>query len=70
MRLYQMHAVGGEDMDVIHKTVNVYAPDRCVYFVSDAPHLLKTFRNNLFSSRANGGKRLLKVDVNILCATT
>lgn len=56
-----MHAVGGEDMEVVHKTLNVYAPDRFIYFVSDAHHLLKTFRNNLYSSRAYGGKRLLKV---------
>ena len=32
--LYQLHSVGGEDMDVVHKTINVYAPDRCVFFVS------------------------------------
>ena len=31
--LYQLHSVGGEDMDVVHKTINVYAPDRCVFFV-------------------------------------
>ena len=57
--LYQLHSVGGGDMDVVHKTINVYAPDRCVFFISDAQHLLKTFRNNLFSSRINRGKRLL-----------
>ncbi len=34
MWLYQLHSVGGEDMDVVHKTVTVYAPDRCVFFVS------------------------------------
>ena len=32
--LYQLHSVGGGDMDVVHKTVNVCAPDRCVFFVS------------------------------------
>ena len=31
--LYQLHSVGGGDMDVVHKTINVYAPDRCVFFV-------------------------------------
>ncbi len=64
MQLYQLHATGGEDLGVVHKTVNVYAPDRSIFFVSDAPHLLKTFRKNLFSSRPNGGKRLMKVTLN------
>ena len=31
--LYQLHSVGGGDMDVVHKTINVYAPDRYVFFV-------------------------------------
>ena len=54
MRLYQLHATGDEDLGVVHKTVNVYAPDRSIFFISDAPHLLNTFRNNnnyiMFSS--------------------
>ena len=61
MQLYQLHAMGGEDLGVVHKTVNLYAPDREIFFISDAPHLLKTFRNNLLSSRSHCGKRLLKV---------
>ena len=36
-------------MDVVHKTVNVYATDRCAFFISDAPHLLKTLLSVFFS---------------------
>jgi len=36
---------------VIFDTVNKSAPSRVLYFVSDVPHLLKTIRNCLYSSR-------------------
>ena len=35
--LYQLHSVGGGDMDVVHKTINVCAPDRCVFVVATFP---------------------------------
>ena len=57
--------MGGEEFGVVHKTVNPYDPDRFIFFMSDCPHLEKTVRNNIFNSRASGGKRLLKVI--ILC---
>lgn len=60
MKMVSMHRTA-EDGSVVYKTVNVYAPDRHIFFVSDVPHLMKTFRNNIFKSRENGGKRLLKV---------
>ena len=44
---YRMH--GGlndhPDADVVYKTENLFAPDRYVYFIADAPHLMKTARN-------------------------
>lgn len=33
-----------------YKTVNLYAPERCIFFFSDAPHLIKTVRNNMNKS--------------------
>ena len=51
--------------DVCYKAVNLFAPERHVYFFSDAPHLIKTVRNNLESSGKatrllwNGGHVLL-----------
>ena len=38
------------DADVVYKTVNLFAPDRYIYFIADAPHLMKTARNALYHS--------------------
>ena len=38
------------DADVVYKTVNLFAPERYIYFVADAPHLMKTARNALYHS--------------------
>ena len=61
-KFYDLH-VGfiGEDHtdDVIHKTVNLFAPSRFIYFFSDAPHLVKTVRNCLFSSGFGKRTRLM-----------
>lgn len=35
---------------VIYYTVNLFAPQRKIYFFSDVPHLIKTSRNCLYSS--------------------
>ena len=42
-------------------TVNQFAPERHIYFVSDIPHLLKTIRNNLENSHGNKNSRNLHV---------
>ena len=61
MKFYSMHGVESSS-EVTYKTLNLNAEDeRYIFFVSDVPHLLKTLRNNLFNSRGNKGKRLLKV---------
>ena len=39
---------------VIFDTVNKAAPHRVLYFLSDVPHLLKTIRHCLYSSRKKG----------------
>ena len=46
-RLIKLH-------DSLYKAQNMFAPDRYLYFFSDVPHLVKTVRNNLYSS--GGGK--------------
>lgn len=50
--LYRMHKAldGNAGTDVCYRTVNLYAPDRFIYFCSDAPHLIKTTRNCVYSS--------------------
>ena len=42
-------------------TVNRYAPERKIFFISDLPHLLKTTRNNLENSHGNNNTRNLHV---------
>lgn len=49
-KLCQMHQEEGHGDEVCHKAVNMFAPDRHVFFVSDPPHLIKTVRNNLSNS--------------------
>ena len=49
---YRMHSGLDDhpDADVVYKTVNLFAPDRHIYFIADAPHLVKTARNALYHS--------------------
>ena len=51
-RFYRLHKSmdGDVDTDVCYRTINLYAPHRFIYFVSDAPHLIKTTRNCLYHS--------------------
>ena len=61
-KFYELHAaLVGEDysVDVIHRTINLLAPSRYIYFFSDAPHLLKTSRNCLFNSGTGKHSRLM-----------
>ena len=57
-RLYRLQ---GQGEDVCYKAVNLYSMDRYLYFFSDAPHLMKTVRNNLASSGSGKNTRLLSV---------
>ena len=49
---YRMHSGLDDhpDVDAVYKTVNLFAPDRYIYFIADAPHLVKTARNALYHS--------------------
>jgi len=60
-RFYRLHKPldGDADGDVCYRTVNLYAPHRYVYFFSDAPHLVKTTRNCLKSSRSGSNTRYM-----------
>lgn len=51
-RFYRMHKAldGDAGTDVCYRTTNLYAPHRFLYFISDAPHLIKTTRNCLLHS--------------------
>ena len=61
-KFYHLHIglIGADHSDdVIHKTVNLFAPSRYIYFFSDAPHLVKTARNCLFNSGLGKHTRLM-----------
>ena len=46
---------------VVYATINIHAPHRQLFFISDVPHLLKTLRNSLCSSRlGKKGKRCME----------
>ena len=51
-RFFRLHKEidGGANRDVVYRTVNLYSPDRFIYFFSDAPHLVKAARNCLYNS--------------------
>jgi len=45
-KFYRMHQLlAGKENDVTHRTVNLFAPERYIWFFADAPHLMKTARN-------------------------
>ena len=51
--MFRMHYLLGEDYSdktLTYRTINLYAKYRFIYFISDAPHLVKTLRNYLFHS--------------------
>ena len=55
-KLYQLH---GQQEEVCYKTVNLFAPDREIFFISDPPHLIKTVRNNIAHSGSGTNTRML-----------
>ncbi|XP_047137374.1 uncharacterized protein LOC124813866 [Hydra vulgaris] len=56
-KFYKMHEYMDNciDEDLVYRTVNIYAPERYIWFFADAPHLMKTLRNCIFNS-GNGKK--------------
>ncbi len=46
-KFYRVHQLfdGKEGNDVVHRTINLFAPERFIWFFADAPHLMKTTRN-------------------------
>eukprot|EP00794_Sanderia_malayensis_P011563 gene11563-12758_t len=50
---------GKAGKEVVYRAVNLFAPDRYIFFFSDAPHLMKTAGNNLSNSGSGKSSRLL-----------
>lgn len=56
----RLHSIGP---GIVYKTNNIFAPEqRDIYFISDAPHLLKTVRNNFSNSYSHKKTRRLWKD--------
>ena len=51
-RFFRLHKGldGDHDKEVCYRTINLFAKHRYIYFISDAPHLIKTSRNCLYHS--------------------
>ena len=48
-KMFSMH---GKKDEFVHKTINVFSKDKdYIYFICDPPHLIKTIRNCLASSK-------------------
>ena len=60
-KLFRLHKQASDEAGVCYKTLNPYAEERYVYFISDVPHLLKTTRNCWSHSFAHGKTRQLWV---------
>ena len=60
-KLFNMHKSldGNAGKDVCYRTTNLYAPERYIYFFSDAPHLVKTARNCLYHSGSSSCTRYM-----------
>ena len=62
-RIFKMHMMldGDANAGVVCRTVNLFRPNRFIYFISDPPHLVKTSRNCLLSSKSGPaqGKRYM-----------
>ena len=49
--LYRMHKnLHNDIIDIYFETINLYGKYRNIYFIADAPHLIKTARNCLHNS--------------------
>ena len=57
-KTYRLHNLldGNPNSDISYRSVSLFALHRCIFFFSDAPHLIKTTRNCLYHS-AYGGSR-------------
>ena len=65
-KYFRLHALpDGINMkhDVIFWTWNLFATSRCIYFVCDVPHLIKTVRNNVENSHGNKKTRNFMVSI-------
>ena len=51
-KFYRMHHMMDDqlEVDVVYRTINLFAPERFIWFFADGPHLMKTSRNCAYHS--------------------
>jgi hypothetical protein len=54
-KFYRMHqlidaTLEESDDGIVYRTINLYAPERYIWFFADVPHLIKTSRNCIYHS--------------------
>ena len=54
--------------DIVHRTVNIYAPERHIWFFADAQHLLKTVRNSIYNSGVGKARNMWNDGCSIIWA--
>ena len=59
-KFFRLHKIlKYQQSGVTYMAPNISAPDRFVYFIADAPHLLKTVRNAWYNSQVNRTRSLV-----------
>lgn len=59
-RFFRLHKIlKHQKSGVTYMAPNISAPSSFVYFIADAPHLLKTIRNAWYNSQANRTRSLV-----------
>jgi len=59
-KFFRLHKISKHQKSgITYKTPNISDPGRFVYFIADAPHVLKTVRNAWYNSQANRTRNLV-----------
>ena len=60
-KFFRMHATLAQSpgKPVVHRSINIFSPNRFLWFFADAPHLLKTARNCLHHSGSGKSARYM-----------
>ena len=66
-KFFRLHRIPDyQKSGVTYPAPNISSPGNQVYFMADAPHVLKTVRNAWYNSRTNGTRNLVVI-TNIKC---
>ena len=71
-KFYKLHInlSSGDSKEFSYCVMNMYAPHKNLYFISDAPHLIKTARNCLYNSGDENSPGIYGMKTNFYCGHT